>query len=138
MTSINNTTQRVGNYNLNNDLVANTNSAIKEVTESVSADAQLKRDKPVSEIIKDANTKKEKSLEKPKNEVIKKEAIEAINKSLPNTEAIFGIHDKTNRVTIKIIDKDTRKVVREFPPEKTLDLIAKVWEMAGILVDEKR
>ena len=82
--------------------------------------------------------KKEKSLEKPKNEVIKKEAIEAINKSLPNTEAIFGIHDKTNRVTIKIIDKDTRKVVREFPPEKTLDLIAKVWEMAGILVDEKR
>ena len=138
MTSINNTTQRVGNYNLNNDLIAKTNPVIKEVTESVSADAQLKRYKSVSETIKDANTKKEKSLEKPKNEVIKKEAIEAINKSLPNTEAIFGIHDKTNRVTIKIIDKDTRKVVREFPPEKTLDLIAKVWEMAGILVDEKR
>ena len=36
------------------------------------------------------------------------------------------------------VDKDTKKVVKEFPPEKTLDMIAKVWEMAGLLVDEKR
>ena len=64
MTSINNTTQRVGNYNLNNDLIAKTNPVIKEVTESVSADAQLKRDKSVSETIKDANTKKRKKLGK--------------------------------------------------------------------------
>ena len=41
-------------------------------------------------------------------------------------------------VTIKIIDKETKKVIKELPPEKTLDMIAKVWEMAGILVDEKR
>lgn len=67
-----------------------------------------------------------------------KDAVDAINKSMPNTEAIFGIHEKTNRVTIKIIDKDTHKVIKEFPPEKTLDLIAKAWELAGILVDEKR
>ena len=39
---------------------------------------------------------------------------------------------------IKIIDKDTKKVVKEFPPEKTLDMLVKMWEMAGILVDEKR
>ena len=38
---------------------------------------------------------------------------------------------------IKIIDKDTKKVIREYPPEKTLDMIAKVWEMAGLMVDEK-
>ena len=51
---------------------------------------------------------------------------------------MFGIHDKTQRVMIKIIDKDTKKVVKEFPPEKTLDMLVKMWEMAGILVDEKR
>ena len=53
-------------------------------------------------------------------------------------EAIFGYHEGTNRVTIKIVDKDTKKVIKELPPEKTLDMIAKVWEMAGIMVDEKR
>lgn len=72
------------------------------------------------------------------NEQIKK-AVEELNKKLTaNSEAVFGIHEATNRVTIKIVDKETKEVIREVPPEKTLDMIAKVWEIAGILVDEKR
>lgn len=71
------------------------------------------------------------------NEKIRK-AVEQLNKNMSHSEAVFGFHDATNRVTIKIIDKDTKEVIKELPPEKTLDMIAKVWEMAGILVDEKR
>lgn len=71
------------------------------------------------------------------NEQIKR-AVENINKTAIHTEAVFGIHEGTNRVTIKIVDKDTKKVLKEFPPEKTLDMIEKVWEMAGLMVDEKR
>jgi flagellar protein FlaG len=67
-----------------------------------------------------------------------KKALEDINKKAHNSEAIFGIHEATNRVTIKIVDKDTKEVIKELPPEKTLDMIAKIWEMAGLLVDEKR
>ena len=67
-----------------------------------------------------------------------KKAVENLNKTLPNSEAVFGIHEKTNRVTIKIVDKETKEVIKEFPPEKTLDMIAKVWEIAGLLVDERR
>ena len=33
--------------------------------------------------------------------------------------------------------KTTKEVIRELPPEKTLDMIARVWEMAGILIDER-
>jgi len=73
----------------------------------------------------------------PSNETLHK-AVEKINKQMTNSEAIYGFHDKTNRVTIKIIDKETKEVIKELPPEKTLDLIAKAWELAGILVDEKR
>ena len=75
--------------------------------------------------------------QQPSNEQLKK-AVEQLNKSMPHSEAIFGFHEETNRVTIKIIDKDTKEVIKELPPEKTLDMIAKVWELAGILVDEKR
>ena len=82
----------------------------------------------------DFNKNKEKE---PSNETLHK-AIEKINKKMTNSEAIYGFHDKTNRVTIKIIDKETKEVIKELPPEKTLDLIAKAWELAGILVDEKR
>ena len=66
-----------------------------------------------------------------------RKAVDEINKKAHNSEAVFGIHDATNRVTIKIVDKDTMKVLKEYPPEKTLDMIAKVWEMAGLLVDQK-
>ena len=82
----------------------------------------------------DFNKNKEKE---PSNETLHK-AIEKINKKMTNSEAIYGFHDKTNRVTIKIIDKETKEVIKELPPEKTLDLIAKAWELSGILVDEKR
>ncbi len=67
-----------------------------------------------------------------------KKAVDTINKKMDNSVAQFGIHDATNRVTIKIIDKETKKVIKEFPPEETLDMIAKAWELAGLLVDEKK
>jgi flagellar protein FlaG len=72
------------------------------------------------------------------NAKIKKAISEMTKKVQSNAEAVFGIHEKTNRVTIKMVDKETKKVIKEFPPDETLDMIAKVWEIAGILVDEKR
>ncbi len=67
-----------------------------------------------------------------------REAVAKLNKNInANEEAVFGIHEGTNRVTIKMVDKETKEVVKEFPPDKTLDMIAKVWELAGIMVDEK-
>ncbi len=67
-----------------------------------------------------------------------KNAVEQINRNFANTEAVFGYHEGTHRVTIKIVDKDTKEVKKEYPAEKTLDMIQKVWEMAGLMVDEKR
>lgn len=54
------------------------------------------------------------------------------------TECQFSYHEKTKRICIKVLDQDTGEVIREIPPEKTLDMIAKSLELAGILVDEKR
>lgn len=71
------------------------------------------------------------------NEKVKK-AVDELNKNMTNSIAQFGIHEGTNRITIKIVDKDTKEVIKELPPEKTLDMIAKAWELAGIMVDERR
>nr|MDE7477119.1 flagellar protein FlaG [Lachnospiraceae bacterium] len=56
---------------------------------------------------------------------------------LPHSAAKFGIHEKTNRVTIKLVDRETQEVIKEIPPEKTLDLLAKRMELAGVMVDAK-
>lgn len=84
--------------------------------------------------VNDVRTAEEKKAAE--HEKIKK-AIGKMNAQLPNSEVKFGIHDKTDRVTIKLIDRDTKEVIKEFPPEKTLDMIAKCMELAGVLMDEK-
>ena len=69
-----------------------------------------------------------------------KKAVESFNKRVNNSEAVFGFHEGTNRVTIKLVDKETKEVIKELPPEKTLDMIAKVIseEYEGLMVDEKK
>ena len=67
-----------------------------------------------------------------------KKAVNELNRQNHNSRVQFGVHEETNRMTIKILDSESRKVIKEFPAEKSLDLIAKAWEMAGIMVDEER
>lgn len=69
-----------------------------------------------------------------------KQAVDEINKKIrpTHTSCQFSYHEETNRISIKVIDDDNGKVIREIPPEKTLDMIAKTLELEGILVDEKR
>jgi flagellar protein FlaG len=63
-------------------------------------------------------------------------AIKAVEGNITSLE--FSIHTKTNRIMVKVLEKDTGRVIREIPPEKTMDMVAKLWEMAGIIVDERR
>ena len=65
--------------------------------------------------------------------------VSEINKVInQNTIAEFGYNEPTNRITIKIKDKETDEVIREIPSEKALEMLAKAWELAGLMVDEKR
>lgn len=67
-------------------------------------------------------------------------AISSANNKMKHTKTKceFSYHESTKRVSIKVIDKETEEVIREIPPEETLQMIEKMWELAGILVDEKR
>ncbi|OZQ63730.1 hypothetical protein CA600_18530 [Paenibacillus sp. VTT E-133280] len=65
--------------------------------------------------------------------------IERAVKSLqgPQTTLEISIHEKTHDIMVKVMNKDTGELIREVPPEKTLDLVASMMEIAGILIDEK-
>ena len=94
---------------------------------------------PVNNIVTEVEFagKQQEKAELPKGNEAMRKAVEEINKNATDSEAIFGFHEETNRVTIKIVDKQSKEVLKEFPPEKTLDMIAKVWEMAGLMIDQK-
>ena len=68
------------------------------------------------------------------------EAIEqAIHAMQGKTTSLeFSIHEQTKLISVRVKDSQTGEVIREVPPEKTLDFVAKLWEMAGLFIDEKR
>ncbi len=113
----------------------------KTVPETKKTAPEVKMADPVSGSVTEKKEMPENPIlevqEPNRNDTVRR-AVEQLNRKAKNSEAIFGIHDETNRVTIKIVDKETKEVIREFPPEETLDMIAKVWELAGLMVDEKR
>lgn len=54
-----------------------------------------------------------------------------------NTSAVYSVHEKFGDIMIKIVDNDTKEVLMEYPPEKILDLVAKMCELVGIGIDKK-
>ena len=69
-----------------------------------------------------------------------KDAIDKVNKKIEptKTRCEFSYHEETKRISIKVIDQKTEETIREIPPEETLDMLSKIWELAGLMVDERR
>ena len=68
-----------------------------------------------------------------------KEAIDQANKSFRpmNRRFEYSVHEALQRVSVKVIDSSSDQVIREIPPEKLLDMVANMLEVAGIIVDER-
>lgn len=73
------------------------------------------------------------------NEEIQK-MVDELNDRLDSTDQTikYEVHDKTNTVMIRIVNKETDEVIREVPKESDLDALADVLEKAGMMFDEKR
>lgn len=73
------------------------------------------------------------------NEKEVKKSVEKLNKFLEDEKVHveYEVHDKLNQLMIKIIDDNTKEVIQELPPKKILDMVAKMCEMVGILMDKR-
>jgi len=116
--------------------INNTNTTVNEVKNSSSKDASAKE----SINRKNSNQQVVDLYEYPLSDKAVIQAIERANEaiSIANRRFEYSIHEKTKEIIVKVIDADTDEVIREIPPEKILDMVAKMWELAGILVDERR
>lgn len=57
---------------------------------------------------------------------------------MAKTRCAYAYDEGTKRITIKVYDDETDELIREVPPEKSLEALKKIWELAGIFIDEKR
>ncbi len=62
-----------------------------------------------------------------------------INKQLQamNYSIRFSIDDTLKDLVVKIVDKDTDKVIRQIPPEDVLKLRKHMQDMIGLLLEDK-
>lgn len=88
-----------------------------------------------------ADAQNQEQAENPENTSRRiKNAVDHANQTMRHakTKCEFSYHEETKRVSIKVIDEETEEVIREIPPEETLEMLSKMWELAGLMVDEKR
>ncbi len=52
-----------------------------------------------------------------------------------NRKLHFSVDKRINRILVKILDKNTDKVVRELPPDEIVDMVARLKEFIGTMFD---
>lgn len=75
---------------------------------------------------------------KVQNEIIQK-SIEDLNKkmSMLNSQLKIEIDEDTGIQVVKIIDKETKEVIRQLPPDVILKIAKYIDEVTGLLFNEK-
>lgn len=115
----------------NMDIGSNVNNEFVNLSKVYKSSETVKHLKPV-ETNNSLSSKKDSDKEV-ENALIK------INKFLEEdgTHLQYEKCDAFNQTIIKVIDNNTNEVLNEIPSKKILDMVAKMCEMAGILVDKK-
>jgi flagellar protein FlaG len=91
--------------------------------------------------------KRQSEVDVPENATVVKEAspeqigamIDGANQffKVTKTHLQFHLHESLNRHYVEIRNSDTNEVIKEIPSKKFLDMVAKLQELAGLIVDEK-
>lgn len=96
--------------------------------------------------LKQPNTQEQVNLDSKRKEETVKTTPEVIEKivedlkkklSMLNTQLEIQIDKDTDIVVVKVIDRETNKVIRQIPPEYVLKIAKYLDEIAGILYNEK-
>lgn len=120
---------------------AESNNSVESKSQSVEFAQNIVNAAELSNNNSNQNSNLEDSSERAKIDEEKfKSIIDQANEKLRfvNKKFSYKIHEKTNKIMVKIVNSDTGETIREIPPEKELDMVAKMQELAGILVDERR
>ena len=76
--------------------------------------------------------------ESPMSEKEQQRRMERLQETLKNHNVEISYNEEVNRYAIKVLDADSKEVVKEIPSEKTLEMFARMLEIEGLLLDEKR
>jgi flagellar protein FlaG len=53
-----------------------------------------------------------------------------------NRKLKFYLNEEIGRVVVKVIDAETDKLIKEIPPQEIQELVARIQQAIGVMVDE--
>ena len=67
-----------------------------------------------------------------------KNVADVMNKvaELVNSQLNFEVFEDTNQLYVQIVDRNTKKVIKQIPPKEMLELSARLKEMVGLILDK--
>lgn len=67
------------------------------------------------------------------------EGVDALNEFIKpqNTTLQFSIDDESDTVVVKVTDKETKEVIKQFPSEEALELAKALDKLKGLLVQQE-
>ena len=57
--------------------------------------------------------------------------------SMTNADLKFEIHDGTNRLMVNLVDGKSNKILKTFPSKEFLDMVARIKDYVGMIIDRK-
>jgi len=67
-----------------------------------------------------------------------KRSVDAINRAVQNnSEVHFSIDESSGLSVVKVIDTETKKVLRQFPSEQSLEIAKNLHSLKGLLIDSQ-
>ena len=89
---------------------------------------------------KDVAQKNPKEKKQASSQTISSEIAKALDppiSTLKNTALSFSVNKELGKMIIRVIDQDTKEVIRQIPPEETLRLLARMAKNIGMLMDQE-
>lgn len=68
-----------------------------------------------------------------------KDAVQVANDFLKNVDLQFkfSVDEKTQKEVVEVYDQATGEKLKQFPPEEILNMLENMYDMLGILVDDR-
>jgi flagellar protein FlaG len=106
---------------------------------SISTDASSAVSPAKSEVLIDHSTKNSASHTQDISMEAVQKAAEKVNKVLVGTPMKFEYttHKSSSVIAIKMVNSETNEVIRQIPSEQFFDLVDKLPEISGAILDEK-
>lgn len=120
--------------NINTNYVSSPSNALPE---------EVALEKPISPNRAEAGKNFNKGEEQSKKQELTRDETLELTKLLNeymrrnNANLQFEIHEKTDRLMVKFVDRTDQRVIKEFPPRELLDTLAAIQEYVGVLLDKK-